>query len=186
MKTPTVAPYPYAESTAEFMDMAGHERPRRLLIPLPPEGQRAPSPGDLGTLKGLQAAVTQVVARVRHPVLRLRLALLLEEVQELTEACLHEDVALIARNVADVLYVAHSFPYSLGYDGAAVYDCVHRANMKKRMGKIRSDGKQMPPMDFQPPDVLGVLRASGANRSSRSRTPDPGRRKSKFQNPSSK
>jgi hypothetical protein len=159
MKASTDKPYPYSECTAEFMDMAGQERPRRLQIGLPPEGRRDPAPGDLGTLKGLHEAITQVVARVRHPVLRLRLALLLEEVQELTDACLHEDLALIARNVADVLYIAHSFPHSLGYDGGAVYDCVHRANMKKRMGKTRSDGKQLAPMDFRPPDVLGVLKA---------------------------
>jgi hypothetical protein len=30
--------------------------------------------------------------------------------------------------------------------------------MKKRMGKIRSDGKQLAPLDFQPPDIRGALR----------------------------
>jgi len=140
------------------MDMAGQERPEHLLIPPSSEGGRKPSPGDLGTLQGLQNAITQIVPRVKHPVLRLRLALLLEEMLELAEACLNEDMPFIARNVADILYVAHSFPHSLGYDGAAVYDCVHRANMMKRTGKIRSDGKKLAPMDFQPPDVRGVLR----------------------------
>ncbi|MDD2706779.1 MAG: MazG nucleotide pyrophosphohydrolase domain-containing protein [Verrucomicrobiae bacterium] len=152
--------YPYAEATAEFMDMAGHHRPGKLIIPLPPEGGRQPPPGDTGTLKGLQESITQVVARIRHPVLRLRLALLMEEVYELAEAGMREDMAGIARNVADVLYVAHSIPLSLGYDGEAVYDCVHKANMTKRMGKTRSDGKQLPPVDFRPPDVEAVLAAS--------------------------
>jgi phosphoribosyl-ATP pyrophosphohydrolase len=149
-------PYPYAEATADFMDMAGQERPQQLLLPLDAP-RREPRPGDLGTLLGLEHAITQVVARVRHPVLRLRLALLLEEAYELSEACLHEDVEMIARNVADVLYVTHAFPHSLGYDGDAVYDHVHRANMTKKMGKVRSDGKQLAPVDFQPPSLREVL-----------------------------
>lgn len=151
-------PYPYAEATSEFMDMAGQERPQKPIFAL--EGaNRIPAPGDLGTLHGLQNAMAQVIARVKHPMLRLRLALLLEEVLELSEGCLHEDMVLIARNVADVLYVTHSFPHSLGYDGAAVYDAVHKANMKKKMGKVRSDGKQLAPLNFEPPDVLGALRS---------------------------
>jgi len=149
--------YPYSESTAEFMDMAGQERPKDfLLAPDSPEHQ--PSPGDLGTLQGLHNSIHQLVARIKHPVLRLRLALLLEEVLELSSACMHEDLELIARNVADVLYVTHSFPHSLGYDGDAVYDCVHQANMQKKMGKVRSDGKQLAPIDFKPPDIRSALK----------------------------
>jgi predicted HAD superfamily Cof-like phosphohydrolase len=151
----TKLPYPYSEATAEFMDMAGQERPKKMVIPL--QGAHQPSPGDLGTLVGLHNAAAQVVARVHNPALRLRLALLLEEVLELSEACVHENAELIARNVADVLYVAHSFPHALGYDGAAVYDAVHQANLKKRMGKVRSDGKQLAPVDFKPPDIAAVL-----------------------------
>ncbi|MBI4027577.1 MAG: hypothetical protein HY360_21500 [Verrucomicrobia bacterium] len=159
MNAPLPSPYPYSECAAQFMDMAGQERPDHL--PLKLEGTNCfPSPGDIGTLQGLQNAISQVVGRVRHPVLRLRLALLLEEVMELSEACIREDMALIAHNVADVLYVAHSFPHSLGYDGAAIYNCVHKANMKKKMGKVRSDGKQLAPVDFKPPDIVGVLQSS--------------------------
>ncbi len=157
MKAFSASSYPYSESTAQFMKMAGQERPKRLILPLGKPNRRPP-PGDVGTLHGLQNAATQVVTRIRQPILRLRMALLLEEVAELAEACLYEDVEMIARNVADVLYVAHSFPHSLGYDGDAVYDCVHQANMRKKMGKVRSDGKQLAPLDFKPPDVSGVLR----------------------------
>jgi hypothetical protein len=154
----TAQPYPYSEATAEFMEMAGQERPDQPILPI--EGNHyQPSPGDLGTLVGLQNATAQVIGRVRNPVLRLRLALLLEEMLELSDACLHEDMTLVARNVADILYVAHSFPHALGYDGAAVYDAVHQANMKKRMGKVRSDGKQLAPVDFQPPDIAAVLKS---------------------------
>lgn len=158
MSTNHRPPYPYSESTAEFMDMAGQDRPKSPLLPMDGEKYQ-PSPGDLGTLQGLQNAIAQVVARVRHPILRLRLALLLEEVQELSSAVMHEDLELIARNVADILYVTHSFPHSLGYDGDAVYDAVHKANMKKKMGKVRSDGKQLPPVDFTPPDIKAVLKS---------------------------
>jgi len=155
MKTP----YPYSQATLEFMKMAGQERPTQPILPLDGSGHR-PSPGDLGTIQGLQNAISQVIGRIHHPVLRLRLALLLEEVVELTDACMKEDLEMIARNVADVLYVAHSFPHSLGYDGDAVYDCVHQANMHKKMGKVRSDGKQLPPIHFKPPNVRAVLKNS--------------------------
>lgn len=150
--------YPYSEATAEFMDMAGQERPKQMILQLNEAHQ--PSPGDLGTLTGLHHAMVQVVARVQNPTLRLRLALLLEEVLELSDACVHEKVEFIARNVADVLYVAHSFPHALGYDGAAVYDAVHQANMKKKMGKVRSDGKQLAPVGFKAPDIAAVLEKS--------------------------
>jgi predicted HAD superfamily Cof-like phosphohydrolase len=152
-------PYPYSEATAEFMDMAGQERPKLPLIPVG-EANRKPSAGDVGTLQGLQNATAQCVARIKHPVLRLRMALLLEEVNELAEACIYEDMELIARNIADILYVAHSFPHSLGYDGDAVYDSVHKANMQKKMGKVRSDGKQLAPVDFKPPNIMEVLKSS--------------------------
>lgn len=151
-------PYPYSEATARFMDMAGQERPSRPFLSLEREKGQEPSAGDLGTLQGLHNAIQQVVPRVRHPVLRLRLALLLEEVEELSEACLREDMEMIARNVADVLYVTHSFPHALGYEGDAVFDCVHQANMAKRRGKVRSDGKQLAPMDFKPPNVQEILK----------------------------
>jgi predicted HAD superfamily Cof-like phosphohydrolase len=154
----TKTSYPYSEATAQFMDMAGQDRPKEFLIPL--ESTHQPAPGDLGTLTGLQNAIQQIVARIQHPTLRLRLALLLEEILELSSACMHEDLELIARNVADVLYVTHSFPHSLGYNGDAVYDCVHKANMKKKMGKVRSDGKQLAPIDFKPPDIKSALKVS--------------------------
>lgn len=149
------SPYPYSQAVAEFMDMAGQDRPKKPILPLDPGPP--PSPGDIGTLKGLQQAMTQVVARVRNPTVRLRLSLVLEEVYELAEASLKEDLPMIARNAADILYVTHGIPHSLGYDGDAVFDCVHKANMTKKVGKIRSDGKQLAPVDFKPPDVRAVL-----------------------------
>ncbi len=147
--------YPYVRAVSEFMDMAGQDRPKKAVLSLEPGAK--PSLGDLGTLKGLQQAMTQVVARVRNPTLRLRLSLVLEEVCELAEASLHEDLPMIARNTADILYVTHGIPLSLGYDGDGVFDVVHKANMTKQLGKIRSDGKQLAPVDFAPPDVRSVL-----------------------------
>lgn len=155
MKDSLTNPYPYSECASQFMKMAGQECPDHLLLPI--DSSLTPSPGDLGTLQGLQNATAQVVGRIKHPVLRLRLALLLEEILELSEACLYENMEMIARNIADVLYIAHTFPHSLGYDGAIVYDCVHQANMQKRMGKVRSDGKQLAPLDFKPPKVREAL-----------------------------
>jgi predicted HAD superfamily Cof-like phosphohydrolase len=89
-----------------------------------------------------------------------RQRLLEEEVAELAEAQRAGKLSDIARELADVVYVAYGTAVSYGIDLDAVLAEVHRANMTK----LRPDG-QAPVREgkvhkgagFRPPDVSGVL-----------------------------
>lgn len=105
------------------------------------------------------------------PVLDLRIALIAEEAAE-AGAELHrvrdrlssgqpvevEDLAPIAHELADLLYVTYGTFVALGIRADEVFAEVHRANLTKASGPRRSDGKQLKPPDWQPADVLAVLR----------------------------
>lgn len=89
-----------------------------------------------------------------------RQRLLEEEVRELADAVRGGRLDEVARELADVVYVAYGTAVTYGIDLDAVLREVHRANMSKlgpdgrpliRDGKVqRGDG-------FRPPDVAGVL-----------------------------
>lgn len=100
-------------------------------------------------------------------VLDLRETLITEEYQETLRA-LHTlrdalaqgegaDLAPLAHELADLLYVVYGTFAALGIDADAVFQEVHRANMHKTTGPKRADGKQMKPPDWQPADVAGVI-----------------------------
>ena len=100
-------------------------------------------------------------------VLDLRETLIREEYEETLRA-LHTlrdalargegaDLAPLAHELADLLYVTYGTFVALGIDADAVFREVHRANMHKTTGPKRADGKQMKPADWQPADVTGVL-----------------------------
>ncbi len=91
--------------------------------------------------------------------------LLEEEVGELADAARAGDLAGIARELADVVYVAYGTAVTYGIDLDAVLAEVHRANLSK-LGPdgrpvIRS-GKVQKGHWFRPPDVAGVLRRQAA------------------------
>ncbi|MCW5852966.1 MAG: hypothetical protein KIT87_23055 [Anaerolineae bacterium] len=67
------------------------------------------------------------------------------------------DLAPLAHELADLLYVVYGTFVALGIDADAVFRAVHRANMHKTTGPKRADGKQMKPADWQPADVTGVI-----------------------------
>lgn len=99
--------------------------------------------------------------------LSLRLTLLREEMQEveaefeqLSTHLSHArptDLAPLAHELADLLYVTYGALGSLGVDADAVLAEVHRANLSKASGPRRADGKQLKPEGWQKADVLGVL-----------------------------
>lgn len=100
-----------------------------------------------------------------HPdtdALWLRPTLHQEEHAELIEALEQGDVAAIARELADVLYIAYGTAHVYGIDLDAALAEVHRANMSKigPDGKPmrRADGKVIKPPDFQPPDMSEAIR----------------------------
>jgi predicted HAD superfamily Cof-like phosphohydrolase len=83
-------------------------------------------------------------------------------VMDLLETC---DPAVnlpaLADGMADLDYVVEGTRLEFGIDGGPVAAEVHRANMTKRGGPRRADGKHLKPEGWKPPDIEGVLRAQG-------------------------
>lgn len=96
--------------------------------------------------------------------LDLRRALLREEYAEVMAAMDDldagaTDLAPLAQELADLLYVAYGALLALGADPDRVFAEVHRANMDKTGGPKRADGKQLKPEGWRAADVRGVLRS---------------------------
>lgn len=91
----------------------------------------------------------------------LRQRLLDEEVAELAEAAATGNLAALAHELADVVYVAYGTALTYGIDLDAVIAEVHRANMSKLGpdGKplYRADGKVAKGPEYRPPDIAGLL-----------------------------
>lgn len=91
----------------------------------------------------------------------LRQRLLAEETAEVGEAVAGDDLAAIAQELADVVYIAYGTALTYGFDLDAVIAEVHRANMSKldHNGRplYRADGKVAKSNLYQPPDIRGVL-----------------------------
>lgn len=101
-------------------------------------------------------------AAISHPetdALWLRRTLHVEEHAELLEAIESGDPAQIARELADVVYVAFGTAHAAGIDLDAALAEVHRANMSKtRKALRRGDGKVVKPPGFEPPDMTNAVR----------------------------
>jgi predicted HAD superfamily Cof-like phosphohydrolase len=68
------------------------------------------------------------------------------------------DLAQIARELADVVYVTYGTAWAFGIDLDAALAEVHRAAMDKmRAGRRREDGKILKPPGFQPPDMAAAI-----------------------------
>ncbi len=113
-----------------------------------------------------RAALAEFHAAVAHPdtdLLWLRRTLHDEEHAELVEALEAEDRLAIARELADVVYVAFGTAHGFGIDLHAALAEVHRANMQKAHGPRRADGKALKPPDFVPPDMTAAVTGGAAN-----------------------
>ena len=91
----------------------------------------------------------------------LRIALLQEEFGEVVEAMRENDVAHVAKELADLLYVAYGAALEWGVNLDKVFDAVHESNMAKvgTDGKVlrRKDGKILKPDGWREPDIGSVL-----------------------------
>ncbi len=99
----------------------------------------------------------------------MRLNLLHSEVAELMRAEQRGDMAQVAHELADVLYVTIGTAVQYGINIDPVFSEVHRANMAKRWadGKFhahRGTGKIQKPKGWTPPDVTGVLKGYKATK----------------------
>ncbi|WP_102125877.1 hypothetical protein [Deinococcus planocerae] len=119
--------------------------------------------------------------------LALRRTLIREEVAEVEEefgalearlqgdeAVCPADLAPLAHELADLLYVTYGALDALGIDADAVFAEVHRANLSKAGGPRRADGKQLKPEGWRPADVRGVIEEQevGSGEWSVGQTPD--------------
>jgi predicted HAD superfamily Cof-like phosphohydrolase len=92
---------------------------------------------------------------------RLRVRLIEEEFDELKEAMAGGDLAAIAKELADLLYVVYGTAVSYGIDMDPVFREVHRSNMSKVGGYKREDGKWVKPATYSPARIEPILAEQG-------------------------
>lgn len=90
---------------------------------------------------------------------RLRVRLIEEEFHELREALEKDDLAAIAKEMADVLYVVYGTAVSYGIDMEPVFREVHRSNLSKIGGYKRDDGKWVKPPTYSPAQLHPIIAA---------------------------
>lgn len=90
---------------------------------------------------------------------RLRVRLIQEEFDELKEAMAAGDLAAIAKEMADLLYVTYGTAVSYGIDMEPIFEEVHRSNLSKVGGYKRADGKWVKPPTYSPADIASILEA---------------------------
>ncbi|WTA24474.1 hypothetical protein OG365_39670 (plasmid) [Streptomyces sp. NBC_00853] len=94
-----------------------------------------------------------------------RQRLLNEEVAELSEAAESGHLDHVARELADVVYIAYGTALTYGIDLDLVLAEIHQSNLTK-LGpdgrpELRADGKVLKGRSFVAPDVRAVLRGQG-------------------------
>jgi phosphoribosyl-ATP pyrophosphohydrolase len=101
------------------------------------------------------------LGEVDDSVRTLRRRLMNEEVNEYLIGEENNDIENIAKELADILYIAFGTAVSYGFDLEAVFDEVHRSNMSKlgEDGKpvYREDGKILKGPSYSPADVRKVF-----------------------------
>jgi predicted HAD superfamily Cof-like phosphohydrolase len=102
-------------------------------------------------------------AEVPESLAELRKLLLDEEVGELAYAIDEGDLAAIARELADVIYVAYGTAVTYGIDLDAVVVEIHRSNMSKLDDNgnpiVREDGKVLKGPNYKSPNIAAALGA---------------------------
>ena len=93
----------------------------------------------------------------------LRLELIQEELEELSDAVADRDMIQIADALPDLLYVVYGAGHSFGIDLDECFEEVHRSNMSK-LGENgrpihREDGKVLKGPGYFEPDLEGILGA---------------------------
>jgi predicted HAD superfamily Cof-like phosphohydrolase len=93
---------------------------------------------------------------------RLRVRLIEEEFDELKESMAGGDLAAVAKEMADLLYVVYGTAVSYGIDMDPVFREVHRSNMSKVGGYKREDGKWVKPATYSPARIEPILAEQGS------------------------
>lgn len=88
---------------------------------------------------------------------QLRIRLIQEEFDELKEAMATGNLAAVAKEMADLLYVTYGTAVSYGIDMEPVFQEVHRSNLSKVGGYKRADGKWVKPPTYSPADIESIV-----------------------------
>jgi predicted HAD superfamily Cof-like phosphohydrolase len=103
----------------------------------------------------IQTAPTNLTDETKQ----LRVRLIQEEFDELKESMATGDLASVAKEMADLLYVVYGTAVSYGIDMKPVFQEVHRSNLSKVGGYKRDDGKWMKPPTYSPAKLEPILEA---------------------------
>ena len=105
----------------------------------------------------IQPAPADLSAETKH----LRIRLMQEEFDELQESMATGNLASVAKELADLLYVVYGTAVSYGIDMEPVFREVHRSNLSKVGGYKRDDGKWVKPATYSPACLEPILTAQG-------------------------
>ncbi len=103
--------------------------------------------------------VQNVPTELNDDTKQLRVRLIQEEFDELKEAMAAGNLAAVAKEMADLLYVTYGTAVSYGIDMEAVFQEVHRSNLSKIGGYKRADGKWVKPPTYSPAQIDLILEA---------------------------
>lgn len=107
----------------------------------------------------VQGVPTDLNEATKH----LRARLIQEEFDELKEAMATGNLAAVAKEMADLLYVTYGTAVSYGIDMEPIFQEVHRSNLSKVGGYKRADGKWVKPPTYSPADIVPILEAQQAH-----------------------
>jgi len=113
----------------------------------------------------MQQQVAEFHRELGHPIgttpafarCELRADLIREEAEETIVAIHSRDFVAAADGLCDLLYVTFGAAVEWGLDLQPIFDEVHRANLAKKGGTKREDGKTLKPEGWRPPDVAGQI-----------------------------
>lgn len=94
---------------------------------------------------------------------QLRVELVAEEIEELSQAITNGDIVETADAIVDSIYVLIGMARVFGIDIRPIWQEVHRSNMKKDGGPTRQDGKILKPEGWEPPRIAEALAEQGAD-----------------------
>jgi len=94
-------------------------------------------------------------------VIKLRIALIVEELNELKDAIKDKDMIEVADALTDILYVTYGAAATFGINIDECFSEVHRSNMSKLQPdgtvKRREDGKIQKGENYSPPDLKPIV-----------------------------
>jgi predicted HAD superfamily Cof-like phosphohydrolase len=87
----------------------------------------------------------------------LRYTLVKEEMEETLDAIDKANLVEVADGIVDSMVVLLGTAVTCGIDIRPIWDAVHRANMAKKDGPMREDGKRLKPVGWKPPDIKSEI-----------------------------